>query len=344
MTFWIIGAALLSAALGFVLVPAWLRAQHANRTPVIALAAAVLLVPFAIGLYMHVTTWSGSPTASTSLPAVDDMISGLEARLRANPEDVPGWRLLGQSYLATGRYSDAIDALREAWRRSPAPDDQLRVALAEALALNNRDTLTGEAGALFTEVLSHDPANQKALWYGGLAALMSQQIDLARERWSRLLALGPPQAVADVLSQQLQLLGGPVTAAAAATPVAPTASDAATEAGESLRLMIRLGDDLPPTDLGSASLFIFARSPNGGPPVAVLRQSAAALPGEFGLSDANAMIPGRSLGDFESLTIVARISRSGQPTEQPGDLYGQITYHPGQDLSVQEIVIDQTVR
>jgi hypothetical protein len=55
------------------------------------------------------------------------------------------------------------------------------------------------------------------------------------------------------------------------------------------------------------------------------------------------MIPGRSLEDFETLTIVARISPSGQPTEQSGDLFGQISYRPGQDPDVQQLVIDQTV-
>jgi len=343
MTLWLGATALLTAALGFVLVPAWLRARQTQTRPVASFIAAGLLVPFAIATYLYVTTWSDSPQGNTNVPAVTDMVSGLADRLQQNPEDVAGWRLLGQSYLALGRYPEARDALREAWGRTPVPDDELRVALGEAEALNDRESLAGEAGALFTEVLSNDPANQKALWYGGLAALMTQQPDVARERWSRLLALDPPAAIAEVLRDQLQALGGPVGGATASAPASPPgpASGAAPEDG--VRLLIRLADEMAAEDLASASLFIFARSPEGGPPVAVLRQSAGALPGEFGLSDANAMIPGRSINDFETLTIVARVSRSGQPTEQSGDLYGQISYRPGQDLTVQELVIDQRV-
>ncbi len=344
MTLWLGATALLIAALGFVLVPAWLRARQTQSRPVTSFIAAGLLVPFAVGMYLHVTTWSDSPEANTNLPAVTDMVSSLADRLQQNPEDVAGWRLLGQSYLSLGRYPEARDALREAWRRTPMPDDELRVALGEAEALNDRESLAGEAGALFAEVLSNDPANQKALWYGGLAALMTQQPEVARERWSRLLALDPPAAIAGVLRDQLQVLGGPMgggTASAPAAPSGPAASAASPEDG--VRLLIRLADELAAGDLASASLFIFARSPEGGPPVAVLRQSAGALPGEFGLSDANAMISGRSISDFQALTIVARISRSGQPTEQSGDLYGEISYRPGQDLTVQELVIDQMV-
>jgi cytochrome c-type biogenesis protein CcmH len=77
--------------------------------------------------------------------------------------------------------------------------------------------------------------------------------------------------------------------------------------------------------------------------VAVVRASAGGLPGEFGLSDANAMIAGSSLSDFQALSIVARVSLSGQPTAQSGDLFGEISFRPGQDLSVQALVIDQTV-
>jgi hypothetical protein len=67
------------------------------------------------------------------------------------------------------------------------------------------------------------------------------------------------------------------------------------------------------------------------------------VPGEFVLSDANAMIPGRSLGDFQELELVARISTSGQPQEQPGDLYAEQAFHPGEDTSA-ELVIDKVVQ
>lgn len=343
MTLWIGAAVLLAAALGFVLVPAWRHARGTQTRPVASLVAAGLLVPFAIGLYLQVTTWSESPPPDAALPPVNDMVAGLAERLERNPDDVAGWRLLGQSYIALGRYAQARRALQEAWDRTDMPDDALRVAFAEASALEDRSSLAGEAGALFDEVLAHDPSNQKALWYGGLAALMKQQPELARERWSRLLALGPPEAIAQVLREQIEVLGGPLEASSTSAPSAGSeAASPAQPAG--VRLLIRVDEALAAEVPDTASLFIFARSPGGGPPVAVLRRSAGALPGEFGLSDADAMIPGRSLADFDTLTIVARISLSGQPTEQPGDLFGRISYRPGDDLDVQELVIDQTVR
>jgi len=338
MSFWLGAASLLVAALGFVLAPAIVRQGTLLRVPKTNWIAAALLVPFALGLYGYVTTWSDDPRANSELPAVADMVAGLAERLATNPNDPDGWKLLGQSYLALGRYTEARDALRQAWQRTPMPDDELRVARGEAEALADRASLAGEAGALFDEVLRHNPANQKALWYGGLAALMTERPEIARERWSALLALNPPEEVAQVLRQQVEALGGAVAPPAAAT----TAAAPAAEAG--VRLLISVADDLNAGDLGDASLFIFARSPGGGPPIAVQRRAASELPGDFRLSDANAMIPGQSIANYDTISIVARISRSGQPIEQPGDLYGQIDYRPGQDLETQPLLIDRVVQ
>jgi len=334
MTTWLGTGVLLAAALAFVLVPAWNQARQSKAFPVTSVVAAALLVPFAIGLYLNVTTWSADVPSTAQPPDVVAMVQQLADRLEENPQDVQGWRLLGQSYLAMGEYADARRALREAWALTPEPDNELRMALGEAEALADQQSLAGEAGALFDAVLANDPNNQKALWYGGLAALVTEQPDLARERWSRLLAFNPPENVAQVLRQQLQGLGG----------VMEFDDTSASDDAEAIRLLISVDDALADAVPDGASLFIFARNPAGGPPVAVVRGSAAALPGEFSLSDANAMLPGSSLEDYETLSIVARVSVSGQPIAQPGDLFGEISFRPGQDLSVQPLVIDQTVQ
>ena len=92
----------------------------------------------------------------------------------------------------------------------------------------------------------------------------------------------------------------------------------------------------------SAALFIFARAPGQRAPVAVIRQPLSELPGQFTLSDSNLMIAGRSLADFPELTLVARVSMSGQPAEQSGDLYAETTYRSGDDSNV-ALVIDRVV-
>jgi cytochrome c-type biogenesis protein CcmH len=344
-TFWFFAVLLVSVACAFLFLPLWWYKQRENRWSVAGLVALIAIVPVAALLYLQVTNWNPQ-TPSSALPAVTEMVANLARRLQSNPDDPIGWQMLGRSYVALGQYPDALRAYREAWARTREPNNELKLGLGEAEVLNDRSMLGGEAGRLFEEVLTSEPDNMKALWYGGLAALEGNRTDLARERWSRLMQLNPPAGVAQMLQEQLGGLGVQVaqTAPAGAQPraAAPAPTAAAAASGPSIRLQVHLGEGVKPAALGpQAALFIFARAPGGGPPVAVLRERADAVPGTFSLSDANAMIPGRSLGDFEVLTLVARISASGQPMGSQGDLYGQIEYRPASDPGSVEIVIDQ---
>jgi len=343
--FWI-GAALLSAAaLAFVMVPLWRQRQLSGGWSRLGSLVAALLVPSAVGLYLGIGTWDGqsTPDSATALPPMTELVESLDARLQAQPDDPAGWYLLGQSYMTLSRYADARRAFREGMARDPAPGIDMKLSFAEAETLTDPQALLGEAGQIFEEALQVEPDNPTALWYGGLAAAATERTGVARQRWSRLLQLDPPQAMRDVLQEHLNALGG------IAEPVQePPLQLAQTEptAGPAIRLRIRLGEELAASNSAvgpGAALFIFARAPEGGPPVAVIRETASAVPGEFFLSDANNMLPGRSLADFEVLTIVARISPSGQPIEQSGDLYGEIQYSVGNNGNLLDLVIDQVI-
>ena len=346
--FWAWAIVFALVALGFLLVPIWRHRSQAGRWPIAGLVAMTVMAPAAVALYLHVSNWNPS-LASSALPPIEQMVATLARRLEQNPNDAGGWQMLGRSYIALGRYPDALRAYREAWARTRAPDNELKLGLAEAEVLNDRSLLTGEAGRLVEDVLNSEPGNMKALWYGGLVALETDRPDVARERWVKLVSLNPPQGVVDLIQQQLGALGVPHLPAASSGAVAATPSAGAATpqtgspaAGPSISLKVRLGDGVSTAALGpQAALFLFARAPGGGPPVAVRREAATTLPGTFSLTDANAMIPGRSLGDFDVLTLVARVSASGQPMGAAGDLYGQIEYRPGSDPSQVDLVIDQ---
>lgn len=340
--FWLAASALTAVALGFVALPLWWQQQRTGRWPLVPLVAGLLVVPLAFGLYFQVRTWT--PTVAHGDPSVSQMVAQLAARLKRNPDDPAGWRMLGRSYFVLGDWAHSRDAYREAWARSPEHDDDLKLSLAEAEALTDRGALKGEAGQLVEEVLKAEPNNMKALWYGGLAAHDSGREELARKRWSALLAQNPPAQIVDVLSSQFGVTAPGNAAAAPPAGAAPVAAAAPSTAasGTAIKVSVKLGDDVSKAQLGTKTwLLVFARAPGGGPPVAVIRQPATAVPGEFTLSDANSMIPGRSLGNFPELTVVARLSASGQAIEQPGDLYGQAQVAPG---GAANLVIDRVVQ
>jgi cytochrome c-type biogenesis protein CcmH len=158
--------------------------------------------------------------------------------------------------------------------------------------------------------------------------------DDVRSRWSRLLTMNIPEEVTRVVRMQLAELDA--AAAQSAQPSAPI--------GPAIKVSVTLGEGRVVSALGpNAQLFIIARAPEGGPPIAVIRQPASVLPGEFSLSDANSMIAGRSLASYPEITVIARLSRSGQPTAQPGDWEAQAVVRPNGGAAV-ALIIDQVVQ
>ncbi|MFN8894463.1 MAG: c-type cytochrome biogenesis protein CcmI, partial [Betaproteobacteria bacterium] len=73
-----------------------------------------------------------------------------------------------------------------------------------------------------------------------------------------------------------------------------------------------------------ATVFVVARAAQGGPPLAAARLPLAAWPLSFRLDDSMAMIPGNLLSGHRAVLLVARVSASGNPIAQPGDLEGRL--------------------
>ena len=342
--FWWIAALLCAVAVGVLVLPLWrAKSRGGQWSPVgIGMAVAIAIVPVAFLLYRHVSNWD--PTVAERANQGAHLVAELAARLQRAPEDLEGWRLLANSYMALGRYDEGRAAYEQLWKRTPQPDNELKVAYAESQILTDRGTLTGDAGRLIEEALAAEPRNPKALWYGGLVALELGREDLVRVRWTSLLALNPPGQVADVVRGQLAAIGGSVPGGGAQAGQATGGAQAAEASGPTIKLNVTLGAGRSAQQLGpNAQLFIFALAPEGGPPLAAVRRPPSAVPGEFTLSAANSMIPGRTIANYPEVTVVARLSASGQPAAQPGDLFAQAVVRPAEGAAV-ALVIDQVVQ
>ncbi|MFQ5635900.1 MAG: tetratricopeptide repeat protein, partial [Gammaproteobacteria bacterium] len=182
-----------------------------------------------------------------------------------------------------------------------------------------------------------EPDNPKALFYGGMVATLRGDHDLTRARWQKLLGMSPPENIRHMLEQQLGQLGSP-TAAAAPEPQAQKGDGA-------IAISLSVAPDLATRIDGNAILFVLARRPDvPGPPIAAIRASASPLPATLSISDANAMIAGRSLQGLDTVELVARVSRGGDPIAAPGDLYGEAIWNAAANSERRvEIVIDRIV-
>jgi hypothetical protein len=158
--------------------------------------------------------------------------------------------------------------------------------------------------------------------------------------------LGRPAEAAKARAHQLPPLPADDTRAAgdssaAAAPARPSqSSPAAVVSGE-----VSLSSSLQAKAPAGATLFIVAKAVDSpGPPVAVYRTSVGNWPVRFDLTDAQSMLPGRTISGAGRVTVEARISQSGQPLPAAGDLQGSSGVVNPAERKRLAIVIDKEVR
>jgi cytochrome c-type biogenesis protein CcmH len=262
---------------------------------------------------------AASATETRSAPAAS--VAELEQRVKTNPRDVQGWLALADLHRAEHDNLAARDALAKvvALKGMTA---QSWADYADVLASLAGGSLTGAAGSAIDSALAADPSNTKALWLKASQAHEQRHFTDALTWWKRLRSALPadsPDAriIDGNIAEDTSLAGLAPVSAGAAGAAAPAAAGAAEVSGTvsiDSRLVARVQRD--------ATLFIYAKAADSpGPPLAVLRTTAAAWPVSFHLDDSMAMIPSRRLSQFDKVVVEARISRSGQATPSSGDLY-----------------------
>lgn len=290
-----------------------------------------------IGTPEAVLLQASAPSQAEEGPgmSIDEAIASLEQRLFAdpdNPANVEGWALLANSYESMGRYDDALKAYQKANEIDPE-DPEIQLELAEALLFASPDGRLPPKGAeLLQNLLTKYPGSQKALWLAGVAAYQEQNFAQALSIWKQLRATVTNPAAQESLDEQIAkaehglaaLSGGEGVSAgdAGEATMAATTTPAATDNGRQIRVVVDMSAEMQAQRSDEGLLFVFARTPQGGPPLASLRLQAAEFPIEVDLSDANAMLAGRNLSSTDTVIIGARWSKSGQALPQSGDLEG----------------------
>lgn len=138
---------------------------------------------------------AAAPEGSADHPAGDvgAMIAQLEAQMRAQPGNVEGWRMLGWSYLQTGRNAEAAEAYGKAVALEPANVEYLS-AQGEATVLAAQGQVTPGAEAIFRRALTLDGADPRSRYYLAVAKDQRGDRDGAMNDWIALLRSAPADA------------------------------------------------------------------------------------------------------------------------------------------------------
>ena len=124
-----------------------------------------------------------------TLGSVEEMIDRVVQRLKRNPKDVEGWRVLGWSYFNTDRFEESSAAYAKAIELSPN-NAELRSAYGEALVRAAACNVTDEAKAVFERTLQLNPADPRAHFFIGLSKEQAGDKMSALNDWIAILNHG----------------------------------------------------------------------------------------------------------------------------------------------------------
>jgi len=317
-------------------------ASESARSGLVIAALITVFLPIASGaLYLHLGTPEGvnveamhdkavaaqQQPQETAPPALTELLPNLEKKLEANPDDVAGWKLLGKSYLTIGEFDNAKRALVRAYNLDKS-DPELLAQLAEATAMERGGDLSGQATDYIDSALALNPEHQQSLWLKAIATQQAQNHEEAITRFEALRAgvAGNPEAQASIdemMNQSKMALGQQIESSpSSAVPSINAEQNKPDVSNASLSVTVDLAEhvkaDTAPTD----SVFIFARASSGPPmPLAVSRHTVSELPITVVLDDTMAMIPAMTLSKFPSVTVGARVSKSGDAIAKAGDWF-----------------------
>jgi cytochrome c-type biogenesis protein CcmH len=320
-------------------------AAKAPRNParVLAIMMAVLLPIVSVSLYLTLGNMDALSPQDMIVADAEGVVHSakalkkLEDKVKRGSKDPSDWWMLARTYTQQKRYSDASSAYGHLVVLVPN-EAQLWANYADVYAMANGQTLqNNEVTKMLSKSLELDPNNNTALALSGSAAMERGDYVTAITRWQALIdQLGPGTADGKVyvggLKRAAELLvkqpgGKKKLAQLTLKASAKSAKDSATAITGKVSLSRALVGKVSPDD----TVFILARAAQGPKmPLAVMRKQVKDLPLKFTLDDSMAMQPQLKLSGFAQVVVVARVSKSGSPMSQAGDLQGMTsTIKPG---------------
>ena len=294
------------------------------RSPLMALwIGGACAVGVALGLY---AVW-GEPNAPLLARAAEIMRNGdatelerlesvLDGRIERATEDINARFLLAHVRMQMSDYAGASEAFAELHDQAGA-NVEVDLAWAHAQYQADGQTMTRTTRQIVDRVLAGRPDHPSMMELLAMDAIRRGDFAEAESFLARAVRQSMPSPRRTLLAETLAVVRQRL-------PQGNVPSTSEGEDTEETRLggiALRVALDAAFEVDADAPVFVIARDPfQPRPPVAVRRLTAGDLPAVIDLTDADAMMPGRVLTDFEGLQVFARVSLGGTPSAQSGDL------------------------
>ncbi len=129
---------------------------------------------------------AAEPEEAQAAGEVAKLVGALEAKMKANPDDPEGWRMLGWSYFQTQRFTDSVVAYGKAVALKP-DGIGYQSAYGEALVQAADGNVTPAAAAAFTKAKAQDGNDARARYFLGVRKSQEGDRKGAIDDWIALL-------------------------------------------------------------------------------------------------------------------------------------------------------------
>jgi cytochrome c-type biogenesis protein CcmH len=192
------------ALAGNALVPPVITERLARPSPrawVTAVVPAALVLIASSGIYAFLQ-WQqvrklaavSAQAGASGMPDPRQMVARLEARLRANPDDLEGQIMAGRSYVALERFSDAEQAWTKVLQLDPRNHEahyNIGVILINTRKFDDPELFAAALGH-FDRALVNVPMEPAVNWYRGVALWHLKRYRETEDAWSTAAQNLPP--------------------------------------------------------------------------------------------------------------------------------------------------------
>ncbi len=274
-------------------------------------------------------------------PSLEEAVAMLEAKLKENPEDLSKWVLLANSYSAMGQYSKAVSTFVRIEKQIGKDDPNyaaIKGAHAQALYQANGEQMNDEVMGAIEQALAIDKDEPSSIILIGIDKYKGGDYKKALGYWQLALRKAGK-------GQVEQFLNPAIASVQAKLGVAPETETEVINSTVAIPVQLDISPELKKQVNQNNIVFVFARPHGGRMPLAAERIMVKDLPLMVVLDDSKSVMPTAKLSSAELVDITARVSLSGQPAAQPGDLFA--TIEQVEVSSVEQpiqLLIDQIVR